>query len=884
MKTKFALITACLLLSTICFPAYAQGTAFTYQGRLQNNGSPASGSYNLTFWLFNVNSGGTAEAGPVITNGVIITNGLFTVTLDFGSGVWNGGTNWLEIGVETNGGGSFTTLVPRQKLTPAPYAIFAQGVNAAGISGTLPAANLNGTYGGAVNFNNGANSFDGSFYGDFYGASFIGGNFTGDFIGNGSGLSGVWLTTGNSGTTAGANFLGTTDNQPLELHVYGSRAFRLEPTPNTGNVSGAVNVIGGSSANLVMPGIHGATIAGGGAPFYFGGNTENLVAADFGTIGGGVNNEIQSNSYESTISGGNDNSIQPGAFRSTVGGGWFNGIQANAPQSFIGGGFGNRIFGDTVPNGDSVIAGGNANAILTNADFSAIGGGLYNVINGDTNDFGTGVIAGGDANVINSNSWNSFIGGGQQNSIGSSSDHSFVGGGQNNIVNSPFSVIGGGYFNVVQNGLGTSVIGGGQNNNVVAPWAVIAGGYFNTNAGWVSFIGAGDYNDVQASAIYSVIGGGFRNTTGGIGAVVGGGGYDGSTFAGNQTYANASAIGGGLGNSIQIASPYSTIGGGAYNSIQFFATNATIAGGNVNVIQPNANDAFIGGGEFNNIQSYSANATIAGGTGNVIQTNDYASTIGGGLGNQIQSSTFANTVVASTIAGGFDDLIQTNAFNGTIGGGLFNLVGNQEAVIGGGGYNTNNSYFGTIPGGYENVAAGSFSFAAGNRAQALYSGDFVWADSQNTNFAATSTDQVSFRCQGGVRFTSGGSTADQTVSWTPGSASWSFSSDHNLKDRFEKIDLASVLDRVSQLPIAEWSYKGYPQRHIGAMAQDFHALFPLNNDDKSLNDADLHGVELAAIQGLNQKLDKKDAEIEQLKQSIAQLQALVAQLAKAQSK
>ena len=69
----------------------------------------------------------------------------------------------------------------------------------------------------------------------------------------------------------------------------------------------------------------------------------------------------------------------------------------------------------------------------------------------------------------------------------------------------------------------------------------------------------------------------------------------------------------------------------------------------------------------------------------------------------------------------------------------------------------------------------------------------------------------------------------------------------------------------SQLPIVEWSYKGYSQRHIGAMAQDFHALFPLNNDDKSLNDADLHGVELAAIQGLNQKLEQKETEITELK-------------------
>src|SRR5208283_4758127 len=84
--------------------AFAQGTAFTYQGQLQNNGSLASGTYNLTFTLFNnTNAYYPPVAGPVTNNGVLVANGLFTVTIDFGSSVWNGQTNWLEIGVETNG-------------------------------------------------------------------------------------------------------------------------------------------------------------------------------------------------------------------------------------------------------------------------------------------------------------------------------------------------------------------------------------------------------------------------------------------------------------------------------------------------------------------------------------------------------------------------------------------------------------------------------------------------------------------------------------------------------------------------------------------------------------------------------------------------------------
>ena len=119
--TLLALLTLDSQLST-CF---AQGTAFTYQGQLQNNGSPASGSYDLTFSLFAINAGGVAVAGPVTNSAIAVTNGLFTAAIDFGAGVFTGGSNWLQIAVSTNGANTFSTLLPRQQLTPVPYAISA---------------------------------------------------------------------------------------------------------------------------------------------------------------------------------------------------------------------------------------------------------------------------------------------------------------------------------------------------------------------------------------------------------------------------------------------------------------------------------------------------------------------------------------------------------------------------------------------------------------------------------------------------------------------------------------------------------------------------------------------------------------------------------------
>jgi hypothetical protein len=148
--------TAWLLLAIVGLPlstAFGQGTAFTYQGRLNNGTNAASGTYNLTFTLFNTNTGGVAIAGPVTNNAVGVTDGLFTTTVDFGAGVFTGATNWLRIGVATNGISSFTTLTPRQQVTPTPYAIYAE--SAANLSGTLSASQLTSignTNGGSDNF------------------------------------------------------------------------------------------------------------------------------------------------------------------------------------------------------------------------------------------------------------------------------------------------------------------------------------------------------------------------------------------------------------------------------------------------------------------------------------------------------------------------------------------------------------------------------------------------------------------------------------------------------------------------------------------------------------------------------------------------------------
>ena len=121
-------------------PGFAQGTSFTYEGQLKSGGSPANGSYDLAFSLFNTPSGGAASAGPITNAATAVSNGLFTVTLDFGAGVFTGTNYWLDISVSPAGSNTFTQLSPRQPLTPVPYALYAPNAGGAAFATTAGSA------------------------------------------------------------------------------------------------------------------------------------------------------------------------------------------------------------------------------------------------------------------------------------------------------------------------------------------------------------------------------------------------------------------------------------------------------------------------------------------------------------------------------------------------------------------------------------------------------------------------------------------------------------------------------------------------------------------------------------------------------------------------
>ena len=104
-------------------------TAFTYQGELEQSGQPASGNFDFEFVLFDVASGGTPLIGPINVEDVPVDAGLFTTEVDFGMNVFGVMDVWLEIRVREGAStDAFTTLAPRQKVTPAPLAHHALNV------------------------------------------------------------------------------------------------------------------------------------------------------------------------------------------------------------------------------------------------------------------------------------------------------------------------------------------------------------------------------------------------------------------------------------------------------------------------------------------------------------------------------------------------------------------------------------------------------------------------------------------------------------------------------------------------------------------------------------------------------------------------------------
>ncbi len=261
---------------------------------------------------------------------------------------------------------------------------------------------------------------------------------------NGAYLADGWLLTGNAGTTHGTNFLGTTDNQALELRVNGSRVLLLSPGLGP-------NLTGGYSGNTITAGVQGGTISGGGTNM-----APNRVTDHYGTVGGGQANTAGDNNADFTT-----------AMMATVGGGENN--TASGWRSTVGGGLNNVTSSDK-----ATVAGGAAN--LASGVRSTVGGGESHEATGAQS-----TIGGGFNNTANG--YDATVAGGAGNSA--AGEAATIAGGEFNTASAQRATVGGGFQNNAS-GMRSTIVGG-ENNTAGGFAATVAGGTFNEAVGENSF-------------------------------------------------------------------------------------------------------------------------------------------------------------------------------------------------------------------------------------------------------------------------------------------------------------------------------------------------------------------------------------------------------------
>jgi hypothetical protein len=404
------------------------------------------------------------------------------------------------------------------------------------------------------------------------------------------------------------------------------------------------------------------------------------------------------------------------------------------------------------------------------------------------------------------------------------------------------NLIGGWRLNrVIDGAVGATIGGGGGEGNtwqtVSDSWGTIAGGGNNV---------AGSDDGTPDNATYATVGGGRRNRATAQYATVAGGQFN--------TASNVRAtVGGGLNN--DAINAWATIAGGESNT----------AGGQW---------AAVAGGSFNSATGQ--HATVGGGNNNsAIQTQ---SAVVGGRGNLASGQW-------SFVGGG--DYDTASAMYATVAGGRLNRAGGNYATVGGGYQNAATGTAAAVAGGSQNSAGGLYSLAAGYRAKisSLHGGAFVFADQNDFDFSSAAQNEFAVRATGGVRFVSaidGSGTPTAGVELTSGSGSWASLSDRNAKENFVAVDGVAVLEALAAMEISTWNYKTQDAhiRHIGPMAQDFHAAFGVGEDERRISTVDADGVALAAIQGLKRIADEKDARIAELERRLAELERIVALLAR----
>ena len=877
------------------------GTQFTYQGRLKLDGAAVNTTQDVEFRLYDALTAGNPVGTAVAKDDVPVANGLFTVELDFGAAAFVGDARWLEIAVRPgNETGAYTTLTPRQPLTVVPYALHSLSTAAGGNNwsltgnaGTTPGTHFLGTSDSqALEFKvNSARAlrlephdtspnvmagFSGNVVSaGVYGAA-IGGGGKNFFVNRvtdsfGTVAGGYWNQAGNDAGTVldgGYAAVGGGDTNVA------SGSCSTVPGGRGNSAAGECSLAAGRQAQASHQGSF-VWADTSGAAFASTGNNQFLIRAA-GNVG------INKNDPGSVLDV--NGTVTATAFAGSGAG--LTGLPVPAHSALSGLTLGDdhtQYHTDTRGDARYWRRAGNAGTtpgtdyLGTSDDQS-----LEFKVNGlralrlEPHDTSPNVVAGFSGNVVSAGVYGAAIGGGGKNF--------FV-----NRVTDSFGTVAGGYWNQAGNDAGTvldggyAAVGGGDTNVASGSCSTVPGGRGNSAAGECS-LAAG--RQAQASHQGSFVwadtsGAGFASTANNQYLIRAAGNVGinknnpGSTLDVNGTVTATAFAGSGAaltGLWSQAGNAGTTPGthflGTSDNQALELKVNAT----RILRLEPNATSPnVLGGYSSNSITSGVYGATVSGGgySSNTNQVTDDFGTVGGGAKNRAGDS--AGTTADRTGA--------------TVGGGTTNTASGSWSTVSGGESNTASGGYSAVPGGTANAAAGDYSLAAGRQAKidAAHDGTFLWADQNGFDFASAAANEFAARATGGVRLVTGIDGAGATtagVAVAAGGGSWSSLSDRAAKENVQPVDGKAVLAKLLETPIATWNYKAQDDgiRHIGPMAQDFAAAFRVGEDDRHITTVDADGVALAAIQGLHQVVQEKDARIAELEQRLATLEAAMGKL------
>jgi hypothetical protein len=413
------------------------GTAFTYQGFVTDNGSPADGLYDFEFCLFDAAVEGSQLGSTLTLGDVPVAEGYLTVTLDFGDH-FDGAARWLEIRMRPGASsGGYQGLLPRQPLTPVPYAVSASNLAGIKASDLYTQAEVDALL---VEYDNRLDALE-------------------------------TLLASVSVENGGYDVIFTDVN----VHIRSGSGSTSGAVNGRGNLIIGYNEDAGSNAtrtgshNLVVGPEHSYSSYAGVVAGY-----ANEISGWYATVSGGVNNTASGN-YAS-ISGGEANTAS--GFGTSIGGG-----SSNLATSYASAVFGGQS--NTSSFVYTTVCGGSNNT--ASGDSASVSGGKDNTASGDSASVSGGVnnTASGESASISGGSSNGASGEATAVSGGFANwamitNASVSGGSNNSAIGNNASVSGGSYNEA--SGAYASVCGG-ESNNATGISSAISGGYLGSVGG-----------------------------------------------------------------------------------------------------------------------------------------------------------------------------------------------------------------------------------------------------------------------------------------------------------------------------------------------------------------------------------------------------------------